>query len=279
MPNDMATTSRQQARRWTRAADRSKGGLHGNPALEAVVRRSVVPGLARLHRPVVPRPDIGSVQRAWLAEATALAHALPGLDLAEAARALRGLNPGGTRFEAVCHDVLLPAAARLRRQRAGEAADEAGYLMGVWRLRMLLIGLDDDGQGTAARPRGGASALLVAGGSVAPTLEHAVVLRLFERAGWSVRSCGRLAEEDPTAIAGHDRFDLAWFSIDDATDLGRLSGTVAEMRRTSCNHGIRVVSGWLLAAPPPAAASLGADAVTPDATRAVVLAGQVLAPH
>ncbi|MFC7474709.1 hypothetical protein ACFQS7_10115 [Dankookia sp. GCM10030260] len=278
MPNDLGTQARQQDKRWTRAADRGKGGLHGNPALEAVVRRSVVPGLARLHRPAASLPDIGSVQRAWLAEAAALSRALPGLDLAEAARALRALNPGGTRFEAVCHDVLLPAAAWLRRQRAGEPADEAGYLMGVWRLRMLLIGLDDDGLATAARPRGGASALLVAGSALAPSLEHAVVLRLFERAGWSVRSCGRLAEEDPSTIAGHDRFDLAWFSIDDATDLGRLAVLVAEMRRASCNHGIRVVSGWLLPAPPPAAASLGADAVTPDATRAVALAGQVLGP-
>jgi hypothetical protein len=279
MPNDLGMTSRQQARRWTRAPDRDKGGLHGNPALESVVRRSVVPGLARLHRPERPLPDIGSLQRAWLADAAALAHALPGLDLAEAARALRVLNPGGTRFEAVCQDVLLPAAAWLRRQRDCEPADEAGYLMGVWRLRMLLIGLDDDGQVTTARPRRGASALLVAGSSLAPTLEHAVVLRLFERAGWSVHSCGRLAEADPSAIAGHSRFDLAWFSIDDATDLGRLSGTVAAMRRASCNHGIRIVSGWQLAEPPPPAALLGADAVTPDATRAVVLAGQVMALH
>jgi hypothetical protein len=51
------------------------------------------------------------------------------------------------------------------------------------------------------------------------------------------------------------------------------------MRRASCNHGIRIVSGWLRAEPPPPAASLGADAVTPDATRAVVLAGQVMALH
>src|SRR5689334_4615719 len=117
MPNDLGMASRHQARRWSRAPNHDKGGLHGNPALEAVVRRSVVPGLARLHRPIRPAPDIGSVQRAWLAEAAALAQALPRLDLAEAARALRGLNPGGTRFEAVCHDVLLPAAAWLRRQR------------------------------------------------------------------------------------------------------------------------------------------------------------------
>ena len=132
---------------------------------------------------------------------------------------------------------------------------------------------------TAARPRRGASALLVAGGSVTPTLEHAVVLRLFERAGWSVHSCGRLAEADPTAIAGHSRFDLAWFSVDDATDLGRLPGRLAEMRRASCNNGIRIVSGWLLSAPPPPAAALGADALTPDATRAAVLASQVMALH
>lgn len=277
--HDLRMAARQRAQRWTRASDRAKSGLRGSPALEAVVRRSVVPGLARLHRPAKPQPDIGSLQRAWAAEARSLAQALPRLGLAEAATALRALNPGGTRFEAVCHDVLLPAAAQLRRLRDDEAADQAGYLMGVWRLRMLLIGLDDDGQVSGTRPRGGASALLVAGGSLAPTLEHAVVLRLFERAGWSVQSCGRLAEEDPAAIAERSRFDLAWFSIDDATDLGRLSGAMAAMRRASCNHGIRVLSGWLLPAPPPAAEALGADAVTPDATCAVALARQVLALH
>ncbi len=279
MANDLGLSKRHRARRSTRAPDREKNGLRGSPALEAVVRHSVVPRLVRSRRPEAPSVVSGVLQRAWAADAAALAQALPRLDLAEAAQALRCLNPGGKRFEAICHDVLIPAAARLRLQRDGETPDEAGYLMGVWRLRMLLIGLDDDGQATATRPRGGASALLVAGGSLAPTLEHAVVLRLFERAGWTVRNCGRLAEEDPTAIAGHDRFDLVWFSVDDATDLGRLSGTVAEMRRASCNHGIRVLSGWLLPAPPPPAAALGADAVTPDATCAVALAGRVLALH
>ncbi|WP_431269943.1 hypothetical protein [Dankookia sp. P2] len=185
MPNDLGMTCRQQAKRWTRAPDRAKGGCRGGPALEAVVRRSVVPGLARLHRPGRPPPDIGSVQRAWLAEAGALAEALPRLDLAEVARALRALNPGGTRFEAVCHDVLLPAAARLRRQRDCEPADEAGYLMGVWRLRMLLIGLDDDGQVTAARPRRGASVLLVAGKLAGPDA-RARRGAAAVRAGWLV---------------------------------------------------------------------------------------------
>ena len=279
MPNDLGISTRQRARHSTRAADHGRSGLRGNPTLEAVVRQSVVPGLARLHRPATAPADIGSLQRAWAADAAALAQVLPRLDLAEAAQALRSLNPGGKRFEAVCHDVLIPAAAWLRQQRDGESPDEAGYLMAVWRLRMLLIGLDDDPQATVARPRGGASALLVAGGSVAPTLEHAVVLRLFQRAGWNVRNCGRQAEENPTAIAGHDRFDLVWFSVDDATDLGRLCGTVAEMRRASCNHGIRVLSGWLLPAPPPPAAVLGADAITPDASCAVALAGRVLSLH
>jgi MerR family transcriptional regulator, light-induced transcriptional regulator len=243
------------------------------------VRRSVVPNLARLYRPGWPEADIGSLQRAWAEQARALAAILPALELGEATRALRALNPGGTRFEAVCHDVLLPAAAELRRARDGEGADQAGYLMGLWRLRMLLVGLDDDGRAHGARPRGGASALLVAGASLAPTLEHAVVLRLFERAGWSVQCCGRQAEEDPCAAASRSRFDLAWFSVDDATDLRLLHGTVTEVRRASCNRGMRVLSGWQLQAPPPPAEALGADAVTEDATIAVILARQVLALH
>lgn len=280
MPNDLGTVARRRGLRQSRSDDAGcRGALRGHPVLEAMVRDAVVPRLAQLHRPARPDAMTGSLQHRWTEEARLLAASLPLLDLVDGRRALRALNPGGARFEAVCHDVLLPAAAHLRRCRDGEGLDQAGYLMGLWRLRMQLTGLDDDGRVADPCPRGGAAALLVAGASAAPTLEFAVTLRLFLRAGWSVQCCGRLAEEDPRDAASRRRFDLAWFCVDDATDLRRLCGTVAEVRRASCNRGMRVLSGWQVAAPPPPAAVLGADAVTEDATVAVALAQRVLAPH
>ncbi|MDO9708549.1 hypothetical protein [Paracraurococcus lichenis] len=279
MSSDIGVAPPVRSRRLTRAQETRSRGLQGHPALESLARQVVVPRLAHLHRPPGPAIDAGSVARAWQQSALSLACSLPALDLAEGARALRALNPSGSRFEAICHDVLLPAAAELRRRRDGEGADLSGYLTGVWRLRMLLKGLEDDGRTTARKPHRGATALIVSGASVAPTLEHSMVQRLFQRAGWTVQCCGRQAEEDPSAAAGSRRFDLAWFSVDDATDLPRLRATVNSVRHASRNRGLRVLSGWQVAAPPPPAEALGADALTQDAAAAAILAQRVLALH
>ncbi|MBK1657501.1 hypothetical protein [Paracraurococcus ruber] len=250
-------------------------GLHPlarKAAVEALVREQVLPRLRQRHGlPAIPPP-----RDPWGAAVAPLVAALPRMDLLEAARALRLLNPGGARFEALCHDLLLPAAAALRRAREARHLEETDYAMALWRLRMLLTGLEDAGRAPPGQP---ASALLVAGASHTPSFEESVVLRLFQRAGWQVHCCGRLAEEAPSEAARRDRFDLAWFSVDEATDLGRLCGTVAEVRRASCNRGLRVLSGWQRDRPPPPAALLGADAVSRDASVVVVLAQRVLSLH
>ncbi|WP_165943208.1 hypothetical protein [Roseicella aquatilis] len=244
-----------------------------------MVRRAVVPRLALSHGAAGPAPGEGPAGPAWAERAQALAATLPTLELAEASRALRLLNPAGACFEAICRDVLLPAATRLRRQRREEGADQAGYLMGIWRLRMLLIGLEDAGHVSARAPQGGASALLVADAALAPTLEHMLVQRLFRRAGWAVRHCGCRADAVPVMAAGPERVDLAWFSIDEETDIEALTHRVAQVRRAACNQRLRILSGWLLACPPPPAAQLGADAVTDDAVRAVALARELVTLH
>ena len=276
---DAADSVRRPTRRQGGSPEASRASLRDNPTLAAVVRGAVVPRLAGMHTRMASHAFGHPVNNAWTEQAAALARSLPRLDMVDAAQALRALNPGGSRFEAVCHDVLIPAAARLRTQRDSETPDQAGYLMGVWRLRMLLIGLDDDGHASATAPRGGASALLVAGGSLTLSLEHAVVMRLFKRAGWSVRCCGRRAEEEPSIAVRRECFDLAWFSIDEETDLRRVKRRVMATRRASGNHCLRVLSGWLLASPPPSPELLGADAVTDDAGLAVSVAGRVLALH
>ena len=276
MPEDPGVTINTPNGRQVRSRGLRHGSLHRHPILEGLVRQSVVPELVRSRRagvvPAMPQPS-------WAMEAAELSRVLPGLELDESARALRALNPGGRRFEAVCHDILLPAAAHLRHVRDHEDADQSGYLLGLWRLRMLLTGLDDDGRVTGERARGGAAALVVEGGSLAPTLEHAVVLRFFRRAGWAVHSCGRAAAEDPRIAASRTRFELAWFSVDDGTDLHWLCRVVAEVRHASRNPTLRVLSGGQELAPSPPPELLGADAMTADATVAASLAQRVLSLH
>lgn len=265
-----------------RLSSSALGRIAARPALEALVQEAVLPRLTAQHGARRGPPAAAALAEHrlhWAARARQLAGSLVRLELPEAARLLRLLNPGGRRFELLCHDVLLPAAELLRLARDAGHLQEVDYLMSVWRLRMLLIGLDDDPGAARPSPSAGMAALLVAAPSAAPSLEDAVVLRLFQRAGWSVQCCGRRAEADPREAARQQRFDLAWFSVDQATDLRSLCGTVAEVRRASCNPTMRVLSGWQRDMPPPPAAMLGADALTADATVAVSLARRVLALH
>lgn len=215
-------------------------------------------------------PPVGT----WRSDAAALAGRLGELPLAEAVAALADLNPGGQMFRPVCRDIILPAALGLRRGRG--PGDEAERLARVWRLRMCVQSLDDSGPG--ARPlRGGLfSALALTGARQAPSVEHGVALRFFDRAGWQVCDSGR-DDADEACDSAHDRaFDVAWISLGPGMDRAGIRATARDIRRASCNAGILVLGGGMAGLHPEDPADLDLDGYTGSPIEAAVIAETAL---
>lgn len=237
-------------------------------AVERIVAGSVLPCLAQGLSSPAPPPG-------WAGFAAALAARLPGMPLPEAVAILRALSPGGRRFELVCRDILLPAAERLRAGHDPEAPDQSGYLLGLWRLRMLLIGLDDPADWSAEPPPAAGAALTLDPHTLAPSVEHAVSARFLSREGWSVHDCCCGAEEGCDTVHD-DPYDVAWLTLDAETDLEVARSLAERLRRASRNPRIRLLGGGGADLPEVPAGALGLDGLTRDATAAPRLARRLL---
>lgn len=236
--------------------------------VERILAASVLPCLTQSLAPPPARPG-------WPGLAAALAARLPTMPLPEAVATLRALSPGGRRFELLCRDVLLPAAERLRAAHDPEAPDQSCYLLGLWRLRMCLISLDDPAEWAAEPPPAAGAVLTLDPHALAPSVEHGVSARFLRREGWAVHDCSCGAEEGCDTLHD-DPYDVAWLTLDAETDLDAARGVAARLRRASRNPRIRLLGGGGADLPEVPAAALGLDALTRDATAAPRLARRLL---
>jgi hypothetical protein len=242
------------------------GGLSGLvPGVEAFVAAAVLPSLTH-------RLDASPDPPGWRRSTAALAARLDALPLDAAVRALHGLDPGGRRMEAICRDVLLPAAGRLRAAHDPEAPDQSGYISALWRLRMCLIALDDLADEAAPDSPAEGAVLTLDPHLLSPSLEHAVSARFLSRAGWLVHDCAAGGAEEGCDSLHDDSYDAIWLSLDAETDLDLVRLVAGRLRRASRNRRIRVVGGGGQDLPEIEAAALGLDALTRDALAAPRLA-------
>lgn len=245
------------------------GGMSGPPpAIEGFLSTAVLPSLTVLL-------DGSAQPLPWRRAAATLAARLDSLPLHVAVPALRALDPRGSRIEALCREVLLPVAARIRAAHDPEALDQSGYLSALWRLRMCLIGLDDRVECSTAVPPKAGAVLTLDPHLLSPSLEHTVTARFLTRDGWAVHDCDGGGAEEGCDSLNDDPYDAVWLSLDAETDL-ELARRVAErLRRASCNRRIRLLGGGGHDLPEVPAAALGLDAVTRDALAAPSLARRI----
>jgi hypothetical protein len=243
------------------ADDRRSALLHD------VATRLLVPALSERFG----APKIGT----WRRDAAALAATLADGSLADGIAALAALNPDGRMFRPICRDIILPAAVALRRRFDPNAFDQSDRLSKVWQLRMCLLSLDD-AELHAGVPADIQTALTLSGTHDAPSVEHGVALRFFDRAGWDVCDCCCQDTEDACDSA-HDRaFDVAWISIEPGLDADEIRATVQGLRRASRNTGILVLGGGAPGLLPQNPGMLDLDGYTGSAIEAAAVAASTL---
>ncbi|MCX7685081.1 MAG: hypothetical protein N2Z67_07395 [Acetobacteraceae bacterium] len=242
------------------------GGIPGPaPEIQGFLATAVLPTLAHLL-------DIPPTPPGWRSAAAALAARIEALPLHLAVQALRALDPRGERIEALCREVLLPAAARLRAAHDPEALDQSAYLLALWRLRMCLIALDDRAAASLAAPPPAGAVLTLDPHTLAPSLEHAVSARFLTRDGWAVHDCCCGGAEEGCDSLHDEPYDAVWLSLDSEIDLDLARSVAERLRRASRNRRIRLLGGGGQDLPEIPASALGLDALTRDALAAPRLA-------
>jgi hypothetical protein len=241
------------------------GGAVPGPAIETFLSAAVLPSLASVL-------EISAEPLPWRRAAALLADRIDGLPLHQAVPALRALDPGGHRLEAICRAVLLPAAARIRALHDPDALDQSAYLAALWRLRMCLIGLDDRVEWLVSPPPPAGAVVTLDPHVLAPSVEHAVTARFLTRDGWAVHDCRDGGAEEGCDTVHDDAYDVAWLSLDAETDLDAARRLADSLRRASRNRRIRLLGGGTTDLPDVTAEALGLDALSRDATGASRLA-------
>ena len=190
---------------------------------------------------------------------------------------LEGLRQRGFSVEALCLDLLAPAANRLGTLWNDDRCDFASVTVAVSQLQRLmrLIGI---GSVPSAQHTGAGLHVLLA---QPPQEQHsfglAMVAEFFRCAGWGLS--GGLADSHTSAVtrARARHVDVVGFSVGSEAQLDWLRREITAVRNVSVNPRVVVmVGGPLVALHPHWAPELGADLCMDSARNAPALAEQLV---
>ena len=240
--------------------------------LRQTIEQHVVPHLLRLH------PAKQDVATAFThEEIAALArHAMQGRP-DQVFASLAALVDAGVTPEALCLDVLAPAARHLGDLWHQDECHFVDVTIGVARLHQALRRLAPPAD-AGAGPRQRAPSILMV---PVPGEQHhfglAMAADLFRRAGWSVSSGMSPGLEALRVLVRARHFDVVGVSASCDRHAETLARTLRQVRQCSRNaRVVTMVGGPLFVSQPELAVQLGADAVATDGSGAPALAASML---
>jgi methanogenic corrinoid protein MtbC1 len=246
--------------------------------LAEAIEAALVPRLVLAHG-VPPGPIVRAGDPALRAEAEGFAALLIADDDACGAMAmLHRLRAGGTSVEALCLDMLAPAARRLGAMWEEDDCDFATVTLGLSRLHRALHELSPDHASVALPPDPRRTAVL----AVTPGEQHvfglSMVGEFLRRAGWEVSDAIGASQAELTQVVRRGWFAVAALSTSRESGLDPLAATITAIRAASRHREIAVlVGGHPFADQPGNTLRVGADATASDARAAVTQAERLLA--
>lgn len=262
------------------ATARDPGLPSGLQRLAAAVEREIVPRLLVASR-------VGPFSPELLASA---GHTLDATRIEELLRLLRGpsefaaegylreLLDRGVTLDAVCMDLLGPAARRLGTMWEEDECDFVEVTIAVGRMQRVLHSLGSLFAGTpvdSVSPTGRLYLTCIPGEQ--HTLGILVVAEFFLRDGWAVDLGHPLDAVDLRAAVRENWFDVVGFSVACDSNLARLRREVRSVRQASRNADVRVmVGGRPFVERPDLVRRTGADATAADAREAPGVAAALL---
>ena len=247
--------------------------------LRQTIEQRVVPHLLALHPPA---REAAPMQPALTEpftqeEIAALARCAVGGRPEPMFDSLTALLQSGVTPEALCLDVLAPAARHLGDLWLQDECHFVDVTIGVARLHQALRRLAPLVRARAGRAMRVRSILMVP----VPGEQHhfglAMAADFFRRAGWSVSSGMSPRLEALRALVRARYFDVVGFSASCDRHAEMLASALRQVRQSSLNTAVvTMVGGPLFALQPELAIQLGADAVATEGGDAPALAASML---
>jgi methanogenic corrinoid protein MtbC1 len=180
--------------------------------------------------------------------------------------------------EAICLELLAPAAARLGVMWEEDICDFNAVTLGVGRMQKILYKLSPAFVSEDVFPANARRIALVSAPGEQHTFGLSMVAEFFLQAGWDVMvGCGGPRDE-AVDLAGQQWFDVIGFSVGSESRLDWLASCIKAVRAASCNPGIAVlVGGPIFVLNPEFASQVGADATSGDAKQAPTVAAGIVA--
>lgn len=180
--------------------------------------------------------------------------------------------------EAICLELLAPAAARLGVMWEDDICDFNAVTLGVGRMQKILYKLSPAFVSEDVIPANARRIALVSAPGEQHTFGLSMVAEFFLQAGWNVMvGCGGPRDE-AVDLAGQQWFDVIGFSVGSESRLDWLASCIKAVRAASCNPGIAVlVGGPIFTLNPEYATLVGADATSGDAKQAPNVAAGIVA--
>jgi methanogenic corrinoid protein MtbC1 len=281
---------------WKRSRDESRdrdgGGLWGTDLggeregeraawLFRAIEVEIIPRLMLAHQEAVRepvRPLVGPVSKIGPAEVAEFTGVVLTDQTAESVAYVDELLSRGIGMEAVHLELLAPVGRRLGTLWEEDLIDFTEVTVGLWRLQQVLREFSSTFRGAGVQQSNGRRALFGAVPGEQHTLGLLMVAEFFRTAGWHVWDEPASSIDALEKIVAAEWFDIAGLSAGCDARVDVLSSAILAIRRASSNRSISViVGGPLFIRYPELAQSVGADAMAPDAKRAVVQAEQLVA--
>jgi len=238
-------------------------------ALVRALQQELIPRLARAHRHTLVRITLRDVE-AFAGEL------LLGDEKALGAR-LDGLRQQGASAQALCLDLMAPAARSLGEMWNDDRCDFAAVTLGVGQMQRLLRALPHAAWLRPAGPDAGLQLLLAQPPQEQHSMGLSIVAQFFSQAGWHVTGGVGDVAAAPAARARVRHFDVVGFSLGGEAQLDWLRQQISAVRTASCNRQLLVmVGGPLFVLRPQLAGEVGADLCPADLNVAPTRAAQMV---
>lgn len=242
--------------------------------LKFAVETEVIPRLLHLHSAAAPATQPPPIDAAVVDRFTR--SLLQGED--PALQQWHEHLEAGVPVPRLCLELMAPAARQLGEMWVADGCDFVQVTLATGLLQRMLRSLPSgwtvDGGASALTGR---PALFTAAPGEQHTLGLAMVADFFRVVGCQVRQ--EIVPDGAAllAVVREQRFDLVGFSIGAERHVDALTRLIAEVRRQSLRHELKVlVGGPLVWTEPELAETLGADALAVDALQAILAANTLL---
>jgi methanogenic corrinoid protein MtbC1 len=183
----------------------------------------------------------------------------------------------GLPIEAVCLELLAPAATRLGVMWEDDVCDFNAVTLGVGRLQKILYKLSPAFASEAVFPANAHRIALVSAPGEQHTFGLSMVAEFFLHAGWDVMVGHGGGRDEAVDLAREQWFDVIGFSVGSEARLDWLASCIKAVRAASCNPDIGVlVGGPIFTLNPEYATLVGADATSGDAKQAPIVAAGIV---